>query len=51
MNDSVESRGRKKIRNEAEWKRNVLKRRRNRGEEYVSITGRLVPGKVSSNLR
>ena len=37
------SRSRKKARNPAEWKRNVQKRKRNSGEEYVSrSTGRVM---------
>ena len=39
-------RGRKRVRNEEEWQKNVRKRRWNAGEEYLNVTGRRVPAKV-----
>ncbi|MPC61552.1 hypothetical protein E2C01_055624 [Portunus trituberculatus] len=41
------SRGRKRVRNPVEWKKNLAKRRRNMGEAYVSrSTGRQVQARV-----
>lgn len=38
-------RGRRRHRNPEDWERNVRKKKRNSGEEYTSVHGRLVPAK------
>ncbi|CAG9773484.1 unnamed protein product [Ceutorhynchus assimilis] len=43
-------RGRKRVRNESSWKKNVRKRCRNEGEQYVSSRGREVPAKSFQNI-
>lgn len=41
-------RGRKRTRNVDSWKKNIRKRKRARGEEYTSTTGKTVPAKSCS---
>ena len=36
------SRGRKRVRDEKEWKQNVAKRRRNTGQAYVSCSTNMI---------
>jgi hypothetical protein len=40
-NDTPERKSRKRTRNEAMWKRNILKRKRNSGESYVTYKGKV----------
>jgi hypothetical protein len=45
LNDSDQSRGRKRRRDVQNWKRNVVKRKRNVGEEYTNSRNHPVPRK------
>lgn len=42
--------GKKKLRNENAWKKNVRKIKRNSGEEYTSVRGKKVPKKVFQHI-
>ncbi|KAJ4429628.1 hypothetical protein ANN_21829 [Periplaneta americana] len=44
--DNNENRGRKRTKNEESWKRNLRKKHRNSGQQYVSKKGIHIPGKV-----
>ena len=39
-------RGRKRVRNEADWKRNIAKRRKNEGQSYMAKSGKIVKARV-----
>ncbi|CAH1111462.1 unnamed protein product [Psylliodes chrysocephalus] len=43
--EPVISKGAKRKRNEGQWKRNIRKRKRGSGEEYVNTRGRVIPSK------
>lgn len=45
VNQECYQRGRKTVRNPDQWKKNIRKRCRARGEEYLSTTGKKVPAK------
>ena len=38
--------GRKRVRNESEWKRNIAKRRRNEGKSYLAKSGKTIKARV-----
>jgi len=43
QSDSHIRKGRKRLRDESQWKRNIVKRLRNSGEEYTSQSGKTIP--------
>ncbi|CAG9839324.1 unnamed protein product [Diabrotica balteata] len=45
-NGMPKSKGKKRIRNELQWKRNIRKRNKTAGQEYISVKGNIVPAKT-----
>ena len=43
---SIQKRGRKKVRDESSWKTNIIKRKRNSGQAYISHSGNVKRARV-----
>lgn len=47
----VENKGRKRLKNETKWKRNIRKSLRNSGKQYISSRGKIIPAKQYKDVQ